>query len=54
MLRVSRTAVGVQQIADQLHLAAGTVRNYLSSAMTKLDAASRHDAAERAWQQGWI
>lgn len=54
VLRVSRTAVGVQQIADQLHLAAGTVRNYLSSAMTKLDAASRHDAAERAWQQGWI
>lgn len=54
VLRVSRTAVGVQQIAEQLHLAAGTVRNYLSSAMTKLDAASRHDAAERAWQQGWI
>lgn len=54
VLRVSRTAVGVQQIAEQLHLASGTVRNYLSSAMTKLDAASRHDAAERAWQQGWI
>ncbi|MFF3601813.1 response regulator transcription factor [Kitasatospora indigofera] len=54
VLRVSRSAVGVQQIADQLHLASGTVRNYLSSAMTKLDAASRHDAAERAWQQGWI
>ena len=54
VLRVSRSALGVQQIADQLHLAAGTVRNYLSSAMTKLDAVSRHDAAERAWQQGWI
>lgn len=54
VLRVSRSALGVQQIADQLHLASGTVRNYLSSAMTKLDAVSRHDAAERAWQHGWI
>ena len=54
VLRVSRTAVGVQQIAEQLHLAAGTVRNYLSSAMAKLDAASRHEAADKAWQQGWI
>ena len=54
VLRVSRSALGVQNIADELHLAAGTVRNYLSSAMTKLNAASRHEAAEKAWQQGWI
>lgn len=54
VLRVSRATVGVQQIADQLHLASGTVRNYLSAAMTKLDASSRHEAAEKAWQQGWI
>lgn len=53
-LRISRSAIGVQQIADQLHLAPGTVRNYLSSAMTKLNASSRHEAAEKAWQQGWI
>lgn len=53
-LRLARSTMSVQQIADRLHLAPGTVRNYLSSAMTKLDAASRHEAAERAWQQGWI
>ncbi|GAA1814527.1 response regulator transcription factor [Agromyces neolithicus] len=53
-LRHSRSTMSVQQIADRLHLAQGTVRNYLSSAMTKLDAASRHEAAETAWQQGWI
>jgi two-component system response regulator DesR len=53
-LRHSRSTMSVQQIADRLHLASGTVRNYLSSAMTKLDAASRHEAAEIAWQQGWI
>ncbi|ALO65416.1 LuxR family transcriptional regulator [Arthrobacter alpinus] len=53
-LRVSRSTTSVAEIAKQLHLASGTVRNYLSSAMTKLNAVSRHDAAEKAWQQGWI
>ncbi|GGE94879.1 response regulator transcription factor [Mycetocola zhadangensis] len=53
-LRFSRSTMSVQEIADRLHLAPGTVRNYLSSAMTKLDARSRHEAAEIAWQQGWI
>ena len=53
-LRSSRAATSVQEIADQLFLSPGTVRNYLSSAMTKLGASSRHAAAEQAWQQGWI
>lgn len=54
VLRRSRSASSLQEIAAYLHLAPGTVRNYLSSAMTKVDARSRHDAAEKAWQQGWI
>lgn len=53
-LRLGRSSLGVAQIAAQLHLAPGTVRNYISSAMAKLDASSRQDAAEKAWQQGWI
>lgn len=53
-LRHSRSTLSVQQIAARMHLAQGTVRNYLSSAMTKLDARSRHEAAEIAWSQGWI
>ncbi|WP_166868655.1 MULTISPECIES: response regulator transcription factor [unclassified Salinibacterium] len=53
-LRHARTAVSVQDIADALHLAPGTVRNYLSAAMTKLDARTRHEAAEIAWTHGWI
>lgn len=53
-LRVSRSANSVADIAGALHLAQGTVRNYLSSAMIKLNASSRHEAAEQAWQQGWI
>lgn len=53
-LRSSRATTSVQEIADQLFLSPGTVRNYLSSAITKLGASSRHAAAEQAWQQGWI
>jgi two-component system response regulator DesR len=44
----------VAEIAAQVHLAPGTVRNYISSAMAKLGASSRHAAAHRAWQEGWI
>lgn len=53
-LRFGRSTSSVAQIAQQMHLAPGTVRNYISSAMMKLNAASRHEAAEKAWQQGWI
>nr|WP_298988189.1 response regulator transcription factor [uncultured Micrococcus sp.] len=54
VLRRSRTTASVQQIATHLHLAPGTVRNYLSTAMGKLGAHSRHEAAEKAWENGWI
>ena len=54
MLRAARTGESVRVIADKVHLAEGTVRNYLSSAMTQLDAPSRHAAAYRAWEEGWI
>jgi two-component system, NarL family, response regulator DesR len=54
VLRASRTGASVKEIADQVHLAPGTVRNYLSSAMAKLGVASRHAAAHRAWEEGWI
>jgi two-component system response regulator DesR len=54
VLRASRTGASVQEIAAQVHLAPGTVRNYLSSAITKLGVTSRHAAAHRAWEQGWI
>ncbi len=54
VLRAARTGDPVQAIAERVHLAPGTVRNYLSSAMTKLGASSRHAAAYHAWQEGWI
>jgi two-component system response regulator DesR len=54
VLRAARTGASVSEIAAQVHLAPGTVRNYLSAAMTKLGVTSRHAAAYRAWEQGWI
>lgn len=44
----------VADIAERLHLARGTVRNYLSSAQMKLGADNRHQAAQEARAHGWI
>jgi two-component system, NarL family, response regulator DesR len=41
-------------IARELHLSAGTVRNYVSSAMTKLAARNRMDAVRIARHHGWL
>jgi two-component system response regulator DesR len=41
-------------IASALHLAEGTVRNYLSSAMAKLTARTRTEAARTARDRGWL
>ncbi|MBD0840530.1 DNA-binding response regulator [Streptomyces sp. TRM68416] len=54
ILRAARTGASIAQIAAEVNLAAGTVRNYLSSAMSKLGTPTRHAAAHRAWEQGWI
>jgi len=37
-----------------LHLAEGTVRNYLSEAISKLDAGNRIEAYRIARDQGWL
>jgi two-component system response regulator DesR len=41
-------------IAAELHLSEGTVRNYLSEAIAKLGAANRVDAARIARSRGWL
>lgn len=43
-----------QEIAAELHLSEGTVRNYLSEAISKLGAANRVDAARIARAKGWL
>jgi two-component system, NarL family, response regulator DesR len=43
-----------REIADQLFLSPGTVRNYLSAAMRKTGARNRLEALRRARAAGWI
>jgi two-component system response regulator DesR len=54
ILAIVRSGVPIADIAAAVHLAPGTVRNYLSAAMAKLGVDTRHAAAYQAWQQGWI
>jgi two-component system response regulator DesR len=42
------------EIAVDLHLSEGTVRNYLSEAINKLGAANRIEAARLARSKGWL
>jgi len=53
-LRLAKDGATSEQIAEQLHLSSGTVRNYLSSASSKLNAKNRIEAARIAHQNGWL
>lgn len=53
-LRLTAEGKSTAEIARLLFLAEGTVRNYLSDAMNKLDAANRIEAARIAQQRGWL
>lgn len=54
VLRLAADGEPNARIAATLHLAEGTVRNYLSSAITKLGARNRTEAAARARDRGWL
>lgn len=54
VLRLAEQGHGNAQIAARLHLAEGTVRNYLSTAITKLGAENRSRAAYIAREHGWL
>lgn len=43
-----------QEIADRLFLSNGTIRNYMSAILTKLDAENRTEAAKIAQEKGWL
>lgn len=54
VLRETREGYSVKEISRRLYLAAGTVRNYLSTAMQKAGTTTRHDAARVARDRGWL
>jgi len=53
-LRLAGEGLANAEIARRLFLAEGTVRNYLSEAMSKLNADNRIEAYRIARDQGWL
>ena len=53
-LKLAADGYQTEQIANEMHLSPGTVRNYLSSASGKLNASNRIEAARIARQKGWL
>ena len=54
VLRLAGEGMSAGDIAAQLHLSHGTVRNYLSDAIGKLGAGNRIEAYRLARQKGWL
>lgn len=54
VLRLAGEGLQSGDIAAQLHLSEGTVRNYLSEAISKLGASNRVEAARIARAKGWL
>lgn len=53
-LRLAGEGQSTAEISKRLFLSEGTVRNYLSEAISKLNASNRIDAARIARQKGWL
>ncbi|MER7909860.1 DNA-binding response regulator [Streptomyces sp. NPDC057217] len=54
VLRLASEGEDVPEIARRLFLSAGTVRNYLTTSVTKLNARNRMDAVRIARDMGWL
>lgn len=54
VLRLAGEGISNAAIGRRLHLAEGTVRNYLSEAIGKLNADNRIEAFRIARDQGWL
>jgi len=54
VLRLAADGQAGAEIAEQLELSEGTVRNYLSDAISKLGAKNRVEAARIARVKGWL
>ena len=54
VLRLAEEGMSNKQIATELSLSVGTVRNYLAEAMSKLGAGNRIEAFQTARDLGWL
>jgi two-component system response regulator DesR len=54
VLVAGQNGASIAEIAKVLFLSEGTVRNYLSSAIQKLEVSNRTEAARVAEDQGWL
>jgi len=54
VLRAAEAGGTVSDLARQLHLSEGTVRNYLSAAIGKTGTRTRAEAARLARENGWL
>jgi two-component system, NarL family, response regulator DesR len=54
VLRLAAEGAEPSEIAATLHLSVGTVRNYLTTIVTKLNARNRVDAIKTAMDAGWL
>ncbi|MGN7401724.1 response regulator [Cytobacillus praedii] len=54
VLRLAKEGMTTREIVSTLFLTDGTVRNYLSSAIQKLEVTTRQQAIEKAKNNGWI
>ncbi len=54
VLVAARSGATLSEIAEKLFLAEGTVRNYLSAAITKAGARNRAEAVRAADELGWL
>jgi two-component system response regulator DesR len=54
VLKLAREGKTANEIAATLHLSYGTVRNYISEILNKLEVKSRIEAVRLAEEKGWI
>jgi two-component system, NarL family, response regulator DesR len=54
VLSASANGATIEDVATMLYLSEGTVRNYLSTAIKKLGARNRVEAARLAERKGWL
>ena len=54
VLEAAATGLSNKEIAEKLYLSNGTIRNYMSTILTKLAADNRTEAVRIAKEQGWI